>query len=150
MSAYIVERNHIDYLVFAAFTWGDNKVWSEEEGRWIELDRKQIGQMLWNANTESVSYRYSDSDPFDLPGCSGDAPYLYTESKAAWGHIDPVQVMKACRCLNYQSCEHPEWKESSACSFLNELCITAMAKLPGWDGAEWGAPKANCVRLCAL
>jgi hypothetical protein len=50
----------------------------------------------------------------------------------------PVEVLKAIRCLDYQSCEHPEWASSEAKSYLDALTMACVVKLPGMDDAPWG------------
>ena len=151
MSAYVVDRKHIDYLVNTASNWRTMKVWDDELGEWVTLTKKELGQMLWDENVKSVSSRYEECDPFNLPGCTGDAPYLYEETSTHWP-LDLPQIMKACHCLEYQSCEHPEWSDSKAKAFLEGLCKKAEQCLPGYEDAEWGAPEPafTIIKLSTL
>ena len=49
-----------------------------------------------------------------------------------------VQIIKAARCLDYQSCEHPGWEQSDACKLLQAIIgDDTSAHLPGYDEAEW-------------
>ena len=149
MSAYVVDLNHINYLINAALETGDghqtfrfyhNHKWHE-----VELDNAdKYGQMLLDENTRSVSYRYGNEDntPEQLPGPVDESPiYSYT-----WNHYDgfkPAQVFQSIRCLNYQSCEHESWESSAAYAFLQALTLATIGRVPGFDSAEWGAPEPN-------
>jgi hypothetical protein len=46
-------------------------------------------------------------------------------------------VIKAADCLDYQSCEHPEWDKSEAKQLLDAIRAAAISKLPGYEEAEW-------------
>lgn len=123
MSAYVVDLNHIAYLVQAA---GLPSIEAEQ----------QAGQMLWDENVKSVRYRYPKHTvdrevyPVDTPRFPG---------------FDPVQVIKACECYAYQSCEPPEWEESDAYAFVEGLKRDVCDRLPGYDKAAWGAPKREAT-----
>jgi len=156
MSAYIVDREHILYLVRAAIShelcayphdpalswaWNVNR----ETGRIKRADTNtkglvDVGNMLWDENRESVSYRYQDSE--NLPGPIGE-DYTITakDFHIPLADIDPVQVLKACDCYEYQACEHQGWKDSEAHAFIQALRGRAIGALPGYEEAEWGAPK---------
>ena len=148
MSAYIVERVHIDYLVCAALYMrtgiqGLKMCW-QRNGQRIELtedNATEIGQMLWDENFKSVRHRYEDIPLDDLGGYMGESKYKFGCDRGVFEEYDPVQVIKACHCLDYQSCEHPEWDESEAHVFIGSLESRAIREIPGYEEAEWGAPK---------
>lgn len=100
--------------------------------------------MLWRENIKSVSHRYPHESSATLPG-PRDCEFVITESDFGcvllWDHFDPAQVLKACDCFEYQSCEHDEWESSEAHAFIQSLRSSAWHALPEYDGAEWGAPK---------
>lgn len=154
MSAYMVEREHINYLVSAAmsrqmqkpdsaFRWFYNREWHQLEHGDREMGTK-VGQMLWDENLKSINARYPDTigNNENIPGKIGET-YIYAHSKT-WGGdqypFDPVQVIMSIRCLRYQSCEHDNWEDSEAHAFLEALLSHAINKLPGMDKAKWGAP----------
>ena len=149
MSAYIVDRAHIDYLICAAMYMetrcqGLKMTWYPA-GRRQELtgeNATQVGQMLWDENFRSVKYRYEDMPLDDLGGYCGESKYRFG-GRGAFEKYDPVQVIKACNCLDYQSCEHPEWKASEAHAFINALIARAICEIPGYEEAEWGAPRTG-------
>jgi hypothetical protein len=128
MSAYIVSRKHIHYLVTAAAEYGLI--------RFREQDK--TGQMLWDENIKSVQYRYNDDAVEDLPGPVNET---YRYRHLAIGNlplVDPVVLIKQCQCYDYQSCEHPGWETSAAKRLSHALASTAISRLPGYDQAPWG------------
>jgi len=157
MSAYIVDREHIVYLVQAAarlkssqhgpalaWTWNvDHEAGTYDRATFHESnDLVRVGNMLWDENRKSVCQRYQDTE--NLPGPAGEN---YTITPKDFSHPiqypNPVQVLKARDCYIYQTCEHSEWEGSEAYAFICALTNRAIKALPGYDEAEWGAPKAK-------
>jgi hypothetical protein len=97
-----------------------------------------------------VSHRYPNESSATLPGPIGESFVIESHhmSQAVWPEIDPVQVIKACDCYEYQSCEHDGWADSEACRFITSLRKGAAHALPGYDGADWGAPKPMAGAIC--
>lgn len=146
MSAYLVDANHISYLVEAAmsraisigtFRW----IWNIDrtagnmlDGTLNKSDHKrgvEVGQMLLDENNKSVNFRYSEDK----------AGEVFTSAHLQRRHnIEPLQVIKACDAFEYQACEHKTWRESQACAFITSLRRAACRALPGYDDAKWGAP----------
>ena len=157
MSAFVVDKAHIDYMVSAGLllvhpgdtlTW----LWSEEGppntdelyergepwGRgyyeWVRRSQRRldvstagrVGAMLLAENRRSVNFRYDEDD--------WEEPYTF-EPVAS---VDPVVVLKALSCYEYQACEHPEWEASEAHAFCEALRQRAIASLPGYAEAPWG------------
>lgn len=150
MSAFVVSRETIDVLVCGAqFGWGRgpggeyglkwwdvgpaelrDMHWSEchEHRRdFNDLGADQVGAMLWAENRRSVDYRYEESE----------LEPLYLSRHVAGFRPTPVEVLKACDCYEYQSCEHPEWPRSEACSFVEALRGKAIHGLAGYGDAPW-------------
>lgn len=157
MSAFIVGKPHLDYLIAAGLQYG-----KEYKVRWMaptteipanvhqrgapwgpgaedyyrNRERKlsvetaaYVGMMLTAENRKSVDHRYNEKELEDLYEC--DAAALEKIK------IDPVQVLKAISCLEYQSNEHPEWETSEAKIFCDALRGAAIHELPGYDKAQW-------------
>lgn len=146
MSAYIVEREHIAYLIDAAERLASrqrsNFSWYHEGQRHELTDHEtEAGQMLWDENVRSVNYRYADSLPSTRTHLGLDEQEVYKHHSKARLAIDPVQVLKSIRCLEYQSCETPDWEASSAHAFLRSLMLYAISNLAGYEDAMWGAPQ---------
>ena len=99
----------------------------------------QVGAMLAAENRRSVDHRYNETEMEDFytftryPG-SGDSVAPGTPQ------LDPVQVLKAIACYEYQSCEHPEWETSEAHEFCIMLRHATIARLPGYEAAAWEIP----------
>jgi hypothetical protein len=100
-----------------------------------------IGQALLTENYRSVNDRYNENKR---------APrYTYRETRIGCVGYDSdrnpivrrltaVDVMKLCRCLDYQSCEHDGWERSWARDFLDRVILAAISDVPGYDNAPWG------------
>jgi len=149
MSAYIVDRDHIAYLVEAGRRLGVHCPLSwYHDGRHHKLNEltvDAVAQMLWSENVASVCSRYPDCSPDDLPGPGMGWPYAYGVHRCTLRHVEPVQVLKSLNCYEYQSCEHDGWKASEARAFCKALRSAATHALPGYEEAAWGAPKAPSV-----
>jgi hypothetical protein len=160
MSAYIVDKQHIQYLIDAAmqsascgaFRWYHG-------GEWRELPKgdkeraAEIANMLWCENIKSVSHRYPHESSATLPGPTETETIEPRDFHGIrWLHFVPVQVAKACDCYDYQSCEHDEWETSEAKAFTDSLKESQWRRLPGYDDAEWGAPEvyANAHNVVSL
>lgn len=116
MSAFLVTKNHIDYIVTAALS-----------ARYMRVENETaFGQMLLTENHKSVNARYNE--------VNAAVPYRFTRSP---GKIDPVVALKAIHCLQYQSCETDGWKDSEACKLLEQLEGEMIRLLPGYEEAPW-------------
>lgn len=154
MSAWIVGKTHIDLLVTAGLTFPGQRIQGACLRWWIPgnnpVDSKTlrhenadtVGVMLWAENYRSVMHRYPDAetDGDGVPGPDGftGAHVLTYEYLRVPGRIDPVVVLKAMDCYEYQSCEHDGWQNSSARAFCAALQATCIGLLPGYDKAPWG------------
>lgn len=151
MSAYIVSRDHIQYLVSAAMS---NQIRGRHSHsfRWFHggeshelvctdfAKAAEVGQMLWDECVASVKARYPNESTDTLPGPISE-DYQYDTHKRHFAEtFEPVQVIKAIHCYEYQSCEHGGWESSEACSFVRTLASLATTQLDGYDDAEWGSP----------
>lgn len=154
MSAYIVNLEHIAYLVQAgtarslgmdratlSWAWNIDREAGTHDRETLppgDLEQHQrLGQMLWDENAKSVAFRYpGDRSPPGPIGCDCQ----YSDDVPRFPRFDPVQVLKACDCYEYQSCEHREWATSEANAYIDALRGAAWTSLPGYEDAVWGAP----------
>ena len=135
MSAYIVDKRHIDYLVAAALYYGEKRRGPLMFGKVpITKDNADfVGQRLWEENFKSVNHRYTENTLVE--------EYVFQRWNTE--KITPAQVVMSVHCYEYQSCEHEGWETSHAAEFCNRL-IRVMARcLPETEKAEWGAPKED-------
>lgn len=165
MSAFLVSRDHIDALVRLALAdthsrmrwttvspdsdeWpqlaagGDLQSFTEYQAAVSAVTREarydaadEIGRMLAVENAASVLYRYPDHDNSDyVPAWTTDGTYTYVELGPM---PTPVEGLKILSCFEYQSCEHPGWKDSEARRFCDALRMELIARLPGYSEAPW-------------
>jgi len=160
MSAFIVGKTHIDYLIdaglrlsrFGNLRWFKSReiketdyqkgeVWGptaletfQEQRRELTKDNAdEVGRMLLKENYKSVYHRYDE-----VPTVQLEEPYQFNRIK---GNIDPIQVLKGIDCYEYQSCEHPSWRESEAHNFCESLRSMAIHNLKDYEEAEWEITK---------
>jgi len=159
MSAFMVGKEHIDALVTAALErWsGDfgplswfareltekettgayqsGEPWGPEGLALAQALRRQatpkqadrIGQMLVRENRLSVNHRYGENE---VEG-------IYTFEGSPSAPVDPVVILKAVDCYEYQSCEHPGWERSEAHAFCQALRRRMIRRLSGYEEAPW-------------
>ena len=152
MSAFEVSAVHIDALVSAALrgtrhghlTWYHGEIPHTAPGEMLPggddyltalaSTRREVirdnaetwGAALLAENRRSVNHRYDESE--------WEAAYSFTEIR---GDLDPVAILAAIDCYEYQSCEHPEWQSSEAHAFCAALRNLMIHKLPGYADAPW-------------
>ena len=129
MSAYIVNKKHIDALL----TWASRPqyqspsfyYWQNRQWYFYE-DINRIGNVLLFENVHSVNYRYNDHDePPEYKWQRYNRP------------LTALQIIKACDCLDYQSCETPDWKDTEAYEIIQTIRERAINELPGMDDCQW-------------
>jgi hypothetical protein len=117
MSAFICNHSHVTALAVHA-----------AKSRLLGwTDATQVGGMLHAENVQSVNYRYGGATVPDFTLCEW----------AAFHPFSQVQILKAARCLRYQSCEHPACETSDACRLLEAIIGNAGVDVPGYDEAQW-------------
>lgn len=127
MSAFVVNEEHVKQLALA---WGQWDRWNRRTPEAMT----ETAQELMRENLRSVRYRYPDSD--ELPGPI-QTPEADTIVVRGLCKITPVMALKMADCLEYQSCETPDWKETAACKLLNAIRHLAINRLPGFEDAPW-------------
>lgn len=145
MSAFVLDKAHIDFLVTAGLRLDSMRALTLEirvEGTptaCLELSESTataFGKLLWTENHRSVSARYPDATGADARDMRG--PESYRFEWASLTRNDAVRVLKAIDCYEYQSCEHDGWETSLAKEFCDALRSRAIRNLPGYEEAEWG------------
>ena len=147
MSAYICDVGHLKGLaIYAALPgkYGSNRVrpqyFGVEDGVLRERIASAYANILYDENVRSVRYRYPDDKWDELPG-PVKKPLRIVVTKADMARFrdpGPVQVLKACDCLEYQSCETEDYRDSNAFKLLTAIRGAAITYLSGYDQAEWG------------
>ena len=124
MSAWIVNRNHLDLLLTAALAWG-----------LLDADdANDMGRLLWKENLASVAYRYPADHDGQRPGPRGFRDHdVHTYRFRRYpGRVDPDVVATAADSLAYQSSEHPGWATSTAHRWVTDLTEQALARIPAY------------------
>ncbi|MBD2745921.1 hypothetical protein IC232_04330 [Microvirga sp. BT688] len=148
MSAYFVDKLHIDVLVSGAIDFacaarlskgGDLIVALQENGT-------ELGKMLWAENARSVNYldalvyQRTNSALNEIVGFYG---FEYRRN------LCPTVIAKALTSYEHQACECPDFENTLAYDFASRLSRCLTKKLPGWDKAPWGIdfPEQIAVRF---
>jgi hypothetical protein len=122
MSAFILDNKHINTLVnyAAANRYNHGEIRVHHGGQWHTLTPEQAGQVLAEQNIRSYNYRYEDEN--------AQTAYFW-----AWtSEHNPVVILKACACYDYQACETPDYYDSLAHAIVDSIRHTAIADLPEW------------------
>lgn len=142
MSAWIVEKAHIDALVHAGILYG-----IEMRGHGVvkKENATDVGRDLWIENIRSVAYRYPRESFADLPG-PGLKPdgYRFEEIEP----MSAVALFKAAECYSYQSCETKDYDDTPSGVYIESL-IAAIASeqgttkdlicdTPEYENTPWG------------
>lgn len=172
MSAFICNPDHIKALALFSVTGRNEPAistrWLEREleGQPAELraqvtwgDRQNIAETVANIlhaeNIRSVSYRYEEPATYadgmstdNLPGLC-ERPELITVSASEAFNppvTNPVHILKMCSCLEYQSCETEDYRETVAYKILEAIRATAIRRMPGYEDAPWEYVKPSAKR----
>jgi hypothetical protein len=127
MSAFICNNYHISILALFA----DHA----RCGRYNSASSAEdIGAILQAENVKSVNYRYNEKHE----------PAFTIDGRAFMkSGLPAMQIIKAAKCLAYQSCEHPGWEQSEAKEILDRIISVAVGRLPGYEEAHWELPQPN-------
>ena len=122
MSAFVVSKKHIMAIVM--FNWRASHDYNES----IDTAISKCNLLL-KTNIESVNYRYNENETYNDSFTISDL-----ESAPS---LSPVEILKLIFCLEYQSCELPNWEETKAYKLLKNIKFEAIYKLSGYEEAKW-------------
>ena len=150
MSAYV--SNPEAFGILAAYAVINKCAVSEwihyRTGRDADIKNVQIvAKGLARENIRSVAHRYPEDKDGHRPGpCLLDAEIeeaaaLYAThflTNAAYVRkLAPVQILKVCQSVDYQSCETDDWRDTLAWRQLDWIKNNAVYSLAGYDEADW-------------
>ena len=133
MSCFVVPDFHINALVS----------WAIEHDIHLERHSRATGAiMLAMANRRAYQERYQD------PGTPSTYRGFF---QVDVDHLGPVDIVKACDCLDYQASDWTRWSTSYARDFLaairqeasqlaagdHQVQVRESRHLPGYDAAAW-------------
>lgn len=145
MSAFICNPEHIG-LIAAWATKVDSVIYS------LVGDTKKdtairVAEILARENIASVAYRYPNDKEGERPGPMCDTDEDIVKEACFWAEkyleegipldVAPLTIAKLTACLQYQSCEHPEWEQSAARNQANYINEHILRTLPGYARAPW-------------
>ena len=153
MSCFIVSDYHVSALVAWAIRQGADAALN------LDASPDAVAHELASANRAAYSERYQGRDPCDPFGGL---------DRSAGAELQPVAIVKACDCLDYQASDWSSWEGSDANRHLAAIrrAAVALAKwpagastnsraLPGYDAAPWHLDEPDAAaerdrRLAAL
>jgi len=149
LSAFVVGKPHLDYILsfglldaahnplswLAPLKAGCGREAAPDFNSDFQLRRRQltrdtadaVGHMLLEENIRGVNDRYS---------MEGEPEGMYAFEPTS-RKLDPVQLLKALQCYEYQACESRGWDDSEARVFCDALRRRAIGRLPGYEQAAW-------------
>jgi len=139
MSAYIVNTEHAIYLVHAMARYQMHHI-GQPLAYACSEELAAVTNDLLQENYKSVHYRYEGRhiDELDEVTAADMNRYVF--------RFEPVEVIKAVECYQYQACEHEGWETSKARTMTNQLKSAAISRLEGYDAAPWGCPQPVTTR----
>ena len=139
MSAFIVSDSHISALAYYLERNVDSYYYNGNRHKISVDDAQKLGQILLNANYISVNHRYN----------TVDAPHVLQLADWVRGkNWQAVAIIKAAKCLDYQSCEVDGWEASEANALLKAIIETAIYKLAGYSEADWAIDDKIIKKAC--
>lgn len=116
MSAFLCTPEHIAVIANCAASRGIADT----------LTAQEIAEGFARSNLASVAHRYEESPDqtaASFMGCTSAEEYVRLCIAETFGGetAAPLSVFKLAACLEYQSCEHPEWEKSDAAQWIAEL-----------------------------
>jgi hypothetical protein len=128
MSAFIVSPDHITALLAGFAT--QRRL--QHLNPLSEEDLTEVGQQLLLENCRSVAHRYNQTVDDCWQDYRFDLKYAFNPPVRVISHL-----LKLCDCLDYQSCERDDWRDSAARRKLDEMCNLFISALPGYAQGAW-------------
>jgi hypothetical protein len=96
--------------------------------------------ILYQENIRSVRGRYPDDKWDGLPGPIVKPLHIVIDPRdqtLAKYRLSPVAILKMCDCLEYQSCENEDYRQTVAFALLDSIRGAAIRHLTGYEDAPW-------------
>lgn len=154
MSAFVVDTTHIHALLTAGLEMGriqssplrwwhprpDPRAGLADPHELTYETAGRVGAMLLAENMRSVNFRYREDEI--------EEPYQFVKLH---GTPNPLIVLKALDCYEYQACEHDDWADSEAHAFCEALRHRAIQCLPGYsDAPGWEVTDPDVFRAPSI
>lgn len=142
MSAFLCDDCHLTALaafalrekVQAHLAGPEDSYYSRVGGRYVD-PLKILGQRLKDENAANLYHLYGDR--------ADDSPETWIGPFEPCRHahharVEPVAMLKAIGCYEYQCCDRTQWEESDVRALMSRMRSAAIARLPGYEQAAWG------------
>lgn len=136
MSAFVVSHKHINTLLSWANRNQVSTVTLEQGGRidWSQVaDLQRAAEILLDENERSVATLYK--------AVSSGGQLLTEEAKITFqfetAHLEPVAIIKACQCYDYQADNAPGYAGGDASRIVAFIQSRAIQLLPGYKQVDW-------------
>ncbi|MGA7178142.1 MAG: hypothetical protein WBX11_00950 [Thiobacillaceae bacterium] len=136
MSAYIVNPEHVAAL--AAYAARPPLHRNAVIFEWREGGAELVAEKLMQANIDSCNYRYPNSHYYTPEGEAQliqEAVEYAKRFKFNAPRLTPLDIIRMCECLDYQSCEPENWRDTLASRQIEFIKSSAIRELPGYDKA---------------
>lgn len=133
MSCFIVSDYHVSALV----------AWAIRQGLDLDASPDAVAHELASANRAAFNERYGGRYQMEFEPFAG-------LDRSAGAELQPVAIVKACDCLEYQASDWSSWEGSDANRHLDAIrrATAALARwpagastnsraMPGYDAAPW-------------
>ena len=111
MSAYIVDDKHISTLILNYSNLFHKRI---DKDKQIEL----AGKLAWG-NIDSVNCRYQEFKPNEAIQYAMNVKNLIEKNN--YEKLEMQELIIMVRCLDYQSCEIPNYRSSEVSKILDEM-----------------------------
>lgn len=133
MSAYIMRDDEINtivsYFISDVHGYGAWVRVGDDYDHLTDDNAAQVAKILMDENTRSVNHRYNDSS---------SNPYEFKKDRKAKS-LPVGNIIGALDCLEYQSCETDDWKQSNAWEIITNLRKYLLVTMAEKDGTyTWG------------
>lgn len=125
----LIPLDHLDLLVTAASRYGVLRTVAFGDGpvdpgraAALLLD-EQLAAARWHADRGRAA--------LELP------PHLLGYRHRPVGHLDPVEVVKACHAYQHCAAPSPGWPASLASRLVDAVLLEATRRVPGYTAAPW-------------
>ena len=144
MSCFIVSDYHVSALV----------AWAIRHGLDLDVSPDAVAHELASANRAAFNERYGGRYQMEFEPFAG-------LDRSAGAELQPVAIVKACDCLEYQASDWSSWEGSDASVYLDAIrraavtladpsgVATSGRALPGYDAAPWALDEPEPVDLAA-
>jgi len=133
-------------LISEFVEWSNFGGGSEHHGRFevMRVPANVLGQLLLNENVRSIQGRYPDTvdNIENAPGPIDQTRVHEYEHRGVGDTLRPAWVVRSCDCLEYQSCETDDYRETWAFALMQAIRESAVNALVGED-APWGVTQSD-------